>query len=112
MLSVEERFLERLATIDRYAFAVSDLMGTAEARYFNGTLDGELDAVRAICGGGRPEKAFWWLNDNYDSISACVRAAACLAGVVCEMANQLFNEATLLIQSCKEGDVDNGKAQS
>jgi hypothetical protein len=93
----KDGFKKEIANVEAYASAISDLMSTTIASRFVQTLEGAVDnyAERMKC--NRMEAALWWMTDNYDNISAEVRAAMYLSDAVQKMAMRLWDNANAIL---------------
>lgn len=80
---------QRISELERQAYVLCELLEGVERGYFTCTLDGLIE--RKIAGSNLAGD-FWWMHDNYGTVSALVRAAVLIAGGVTKYTSQLHDD--------------------
>lgn len=72
----------------RYIYALHGLLDVLEDNHFDATLDGACKEAEVE---DPKEGSFWWMRNHYNSASASVLAASCLAATLEEILVELDN---------------------
>lgn len=91
----KDEFMQAIASVSSYSHALQSLLSAASNDHFTSTLGGAIkdNEIEGSSAGG----AYWWMYGHYDSATAAVNAAACLAESLSGLAEGLYSTAQVLV---------------
>lgn len=93
----KDEFLSKLARVQTICVAVEDLMSNSKRDHFEFSSEGAVEeyARRYAKVAGEKERgtggAFWWVRNNYDSVSADIFAASYMASSADALLEELYD---------------------